>query len=556
MFSTNKSGNFIALKVGHPKLADGAVQVIGTDGTSKAFDADGILIWKVTKDGRGRNYPIKITAQGITYTIDLTELTEEKAISGLSVKPVAETVKPFESDAKNVTAGNLQDALSIEDNNDRTFTVTGTAKYIKGWSAFSTVPDHQTGYFIALDLSADVDKWDEIKVKRVEEQDWTALSGNGIVVLKLDRVEGGTTYANKIEVEVNGTPYTIDFSKVERGANDRPDVKAMTGSLAGWGSKKIADLQNITGVTFDEATSTYTVSGELYYNNWNEFSSVDSLKKGYYVALDLTPMSGSGNGQNLEYGDVKILSRDSGEGERTWKPCVGDYNVFWYVSNGTTENQALSVQAFGKEFTVEFDMDKIVKASAEALSGDTGLDDGDGADIFANDLQSGINVTKDGNTFIVTGTAKYIDTKKGTTGWKKWFSSVEAYNDGYFVVLNFELGDVKGSDIKIWGDWRTDWLTLTDGDYDGTLTMCLRAFDPMGSSSGIAKIKVGNETLTIDMTGLTDVDGNPIMGSGISAAAFNGDFTAPYADDMFVEPSEDLGDVEDLNTTPEIDPAV
>ena len=330
----------------------------------------------------------------------------------------------------------------------------------------------------------------------------------------------------------------------------------MTGSLAGWGSKKIADLQNITGVTFDEATSTYTVSGELYYNNWNEFSSVDSLKKGYYVALDLTPMSGSGNGQNLEYGDVKILSRDSGEGERTWKPCVGDYNVFWYVSNGTTENQALSVQAFGKEFTVEFDMDKIVKASAEALSGDTGLDDGDGADIFANDLQSGINVTKDGNTFIVTGTAKYIDTKKGTTGWKKWFSSVEAYNDGYFVVLNFELGDVKGSDIKIWGDWRTDWLTLTDGDYDGTLTMCLRAFDPMGSSSGIAKIKVGNETLTIDMTGLTDVDGNPIMGSGISAAAFNGDFTAPYADDMFVEPSEDLGDVEDLNTTPEIDPAV
>lgn len=149
------------------------------------------------------------TASDVTvYKMDLSEINkpETPATSPLTVAPVT-----GETDLLGKKANDLQSDIKVV-NNSKGINVTGTSKYVTGYTGWSSVADDQEGNYIALKLSTD--SKEDIQFKSVDGTDngYKTLDSDGILIWRISKGEDGNV--KPIEVKVGEANFTIDLSGV------------------------------------------------------------------------------------------------------------------------------------------------------------------------------------------------------------------------------------------------------------------------------------------------------------------------------------------------------
>lgn len=148
------------------------------------------------------------TASDVTvYKMDLSEInkSEPPATSALTVAPVT-----GETDLLGKKAADLQSNIDVD--TSKGIKVTGTSKYVTGYTGWSSVAEDQEGNYIALKLSTD--SKEAIQFKSVDGTDngYKTLDSDGILIWRISKDKDGNV--KPIEVKVGKDNFTIDLSGV------------------------------------------------------------------------------------------------------------------------------------------------------------------------------------------------------------------------------------------------------------------------------------------------------------------------------------------------------
>ncbi len=148
------------------------------------------------------------TASDVTvYKMDLSEINkpETPATSPLTVAPVT-----GETDLLGKKANDLQSNIKVDTTDG--IKVTGTSKYVTGYTGWSSVAEDQEGNYIALKLTTD--SKEDIQFKSVDGTDngYKTLDSDGILIWRISKDKDGKV--KPIEVKVGKDNFTIDLSGV------------------------------------------------------------------------------------------------------------------------------------------------------------------------------------------------------------------------------------------------------------------------------------------------------------------------------------------------------
>lgn len=231
-----------------------------------------ILLWRIKPSTAMKPINnVKVEVEGKTYTIDISDVT----LRGTTV--VIDPVTDDSIDLLGKKASDLQSDIVISGPVGNRFTVTGTAKYVTGYTQFdSATAANQAGNFVALQIA-----WPGVRGRDIDYGWGTANKNADDSGLFVVRLQNGESSNYILKVKANGITYEIDLSGVTREVDsttglviDAPRQNETADDSSGKVSKYNVEPVSVEG---------YAVSdGRLGYQQKN------SDEHGYYVALYIT----------------------------------------------------------------------------------------------------------------------------------------------------------------------------------------------------------------------------------------------------------------------------
>ena len=193
------------------------------------------------------------------------------------------------------------------------FNVSGTAKYVTGWTAFnSEVEAEQTGHYITLDIARPTAFPANSEANTFIIGEKTLVPDNDGIRLttRIDDLADGkvTVKLNWSETDVD--EYVIDFSNVVLGG--RVLNISATSATEVYG-KSVSDImESVTVAVDDETANTFNVSGTAkYVTGWTAFNSeVEAEQTGHYITLDIARPTAFPVGNTFIIGE-KTLETDN-----------------------------------------------------------------------------------------------------------------------------------------------------------------------------------------------------------------------------------------------------
>ncbi len=189
------------------------------------------------------------------------------------------------------------------------FNVSGTAKYITGWTAFnSEVEAEQTGHYITLDLAkpALLPTGETFTIGDIVFE----TDNDGVrLTTRLENLTDGKLTVKLHFSETDIDEYIIDFSNVVLGGRVL-DIDATAAETVY--SKSVADIMEGVAVTADG--NVFNVSGTAkYVTGWEAFNSaVAEEQSGHYITLDLAKPALLPTGETFTIGDTVFATDNDG----------------------------------------------------------------------------------------------------------------------------------------------------------------------------------------------------------------------------------------------------
>lgn len=285
-WDSNGKGYYIALKLTHDTVASTDITFASSDNPVKHLGGDGVLIWKIKGEAKPEDRLIKVTAQGKTYTVDLSGVTLKEP-GNLVLTPMTGTITDEDFNAKDISV--MQDITLVPDGDSR-YVAEGTIFYNSWTKGFSG--NYNPGWYIALNLYAPGGAKPSVWNTAVSSNgDWTDITDGELIWM----IANENKKATEIKIKAYDKFYTIDLTKLNFDTELEVTAgKGESNESDDYYGRPVSSIQDID-VSVDETTKTVKVSGAAYYQDkWTGWSSssVENLNSGYYIALSFkTPGS-------------------------------------------------------------------------------------------------------------------------------------------------------------------------------------------------------------------------------------------------------------------------
>lgn len=296
------------------------------------------------------------TASDVTvYKMDLSEINkpETPATSPLTVAPVT-----GETDLLGKKANDLQSDIKVDITDG--INVTGTSKYVTGYTGWSSVTEDQEGNYIALKLTTD--SKEAIQFKSVDGTDngYKTLDSDGILIWRISKDKDGNV--KPIEVKVGKDNFTIDLSGVTLlpKAADGTKVEATT-DAEGNTTIKASDTAGKVTVTLPAETTEDLAGNTVKVENKTSFENVTLAQNTDKAVSDVVKTASAGAAVTVTDSEGKEVEV-SGAAAITITIKVeeaGTYHVFCIDNDG-------KVTSFG-EYTAT-DAEKTLTIKSKHLS--------------------------------------------------------------------------------------------------------------------------------------------------------------------------------------------
>lgn len=282
------------------------------------------------------------TASDVTvYKMDLSEInkSEPPATSALTVAPVT-----GETDLLGKKAADLQSNIDVD--TSKGIKVTGTSKYVTGYTGWSSVAEDQEGNYIALKLSTD--SKEAIQFKSVDGTDngYKTLDSDGILIWRISKDKDGNV--KPIEVKVGKDNFTIDLSGVTLlpKAAEGTKVEATT-DAEGNTTIKASNTDGKVTVALPAETAEGLTGNTIKVENKTSFENADFAEGTASTVTDVVKTASAGAAVTVTDSEGKEVEV-SGEAAITITIKVteaGTYHVFCIDKDG-------KVTSFG-EYTAD-----------------------------------------------------------------------------------------------------------------------------------------------------------------------------------------------------------
>lgn len=337
--------------------------------------------WIPAEDG---NY----TASDVTvYKMDLSKINkpETPATSPLTVAPVT-----GETDLLGKKANDLQSDIKVDTTDG--IKVTGTSKYVTGYTGWSSVAEDQEGNYIALKLTTD--SKEAIQFKSVDGTDngYKTLDSDGILIWRISKDKDGNV--KPIEVKVGKDNFTINLSGVTLlpKAAEGTKVEATT-DAEGNTTIKASDTAGKVTVTLPVETTEALTGNTVKVENKNFFSDIDMAENTNKAVTDVVKTASAGAAVTVTNSDGEEV-KVSGEAVITITikvEAAGTYHVFCidndgkvtsfgeYTADATTKTLTIKSTHLSQYPAVKITEDNkaAVDAAAKLAGQDEGKVDGD-----------------------------------------------------------------------------------------------------------------------------------------------------------------------------------
>lgn len=337
--------------------------------------------WIPAEDG---NY----TASDVTvYKMDLSKINkpETPATSPLTVAPVT-----GETDLLGKKANDLQSDIKVDTTDG--IKVTGTSKYVTGYTGWSSVAEDQEGNYIALKLTTD--SKEAIQFKSVDGTDngYKTLDSDGILIWRISKDKDGNV--KPIEVKVGKDNFTINLSGVTLlpKAAEGTKVEATT-DAEGNTTIKASDTAGKVTVTLPVETTEALTGNTVKVENKNSFSDIDMAENTNKAVTDVVKTASAGAAVTVTNSDGEEV-KVSGEAVITITikvEAAGTYHVFCidndgkvtsfgeYTADATTKTLTIKSTHLSQYPAVKITEDNkaAVDAAAKLAGQDEGKVDGD-----------------------------------------------------------------------------------------------------------------------------------------------------------------------------------
>lgn len=328
------------------------------------------------------------TASDVTvYKMDLSEINkpETPATSPLTVAPVT-----GETDLLGKKANDLQSDIEVDTTDG--IKVTGTSKYVTGYTGWSSVAEDQEGNYIALKLTTD--SKEAIQFKSVDGTDngYKTLDSDGILIWRISKDKDGKV--KPIEVKVGKDNFTIDLSGVTLlpKTADGTKVEATTDANGNTTIKASDAAGNVT-VTLPAETAEGLTGNTVKVENKTSFKDNDMAENTDKAVSTVVKTATAGAA-------VSVTDSDGNEVKVTGKAVItitikvedaGTYHVFCidndgkvtsfgeYTADATTKTLTIKSTHLSQYPAVKITEDNkaAVDAAAKLAGQDEGKVDGD-----------------------------------------------------------------------------------------------------------------------------------------------------------------------------------
>lgn len=282
------------------------------------------------------------TASDVTvYKMDLSEINkpETPATSPLTVAPVT-----GETDLLGKKANDLQSDIKVDTTDG--INVTGTSKYVTGYTGWSSVAEDQEGNYIALKLTTD--SKEAIQFKSVDGTDngYKTLDSDGILIWRISKNKDGNV--KPIEVKVGKDNFTINLSGVTLLPKTAEGTKVeATTDAEGNTTIKASDTDGKVTVALPDETAEGLTGNTIKVENKTSFADVTLAQNTEKAVSEVVKTASAGAA-------VTVTDSDGNEVKVTGKATItitikvedaGTYHVFCIDKDG-------KVTSFG-EYTAD-----------------------------------------------------------------------------------------------------------------------------------------------------------------------------------------------------------
>ena len=292
------------------------------------------------------------TASDVTvYKMDLSEINkpETPATSPLTVAPVT-----GETDLLGKKANDLQSDIKVDTTDG--INVTGTSKYVTGYTGWSSVAEDQEGNYIALKLTTD--SKEAIQFKSVDGTDngYKTLDSDGILIWRISKDKDGKV--KPIEVKVGKDNFTIDLSGVTLlpKTADGTKVEATTDANGNTTIKASDAAGNVT-VTLPAETAEGLTGNTVKVENKTSFADKDMAENTDKAVSDVVKTASAGAAVTVTNSDGEEV-KVSGKAVITITikvEAAGTYHVFCIDNDG-------KVTSFGEYTATEGEKTLTIKS--------------------------------------------------------------------------------------------------------------------------------------------------------------------------------------------------
>ena len=274
-----------------------------------------------------------------TYTISNITANVVVTVTVTDV-PATLTVAPVTTEELGLGKGasDLQDGIQVNSN----YAVTGTSKYVKEFTGFSSVKDEQQGNYIALKLTT-VPAGKDIFV---QSKDGTAdgfkkLDTDGILVYKLSVTDGNV---NPITIKVDENVFKIDLTGITLGLPELPPATAGSdGKATNIVDKNVAN--DITNTIANVSTGNVDDKGD---------ATPDVDQTNVTITFSGKADAGSSNGGTVDLpGEVVAALQNTADGDTATNNVTVDAKVETAVADITLPAKALETLDGNKTVTID-----------------------------------------------------------------------------------------------------------------------------------------------------------------------------------------------------------
>lgn len=365
--------------------------------SSKTYDT---FYWGVTeahKTAGDKGYLVAVysadTKADVTvlYVLDFKNVTLASGTTDPDAPTLTVAAVTGEVDLLGKKAADLQSDIKVV-NNSKGIKVTGTSKYVTGYTGWSSVAEDQEGNYIALKLTTD--SKEDIQFKSVDGTDngYKTLDSDGILIWRISKDKDGKV--KPIEVKVGKDNFTIDLSGVTLlpKAAEGTKVEATTDAEGNTTIKASDTAGNVT-VTLPAETAEGLTGNTVKVENKTSFKDVTFADGTASTVTDVVKTASAGAA-------VTVTDSNGDEVEITGEAAItitikvteaGTYHVFCidndgkvtsfgeYTADATTKTLTIKSKHLSQYPAVKITEENkaAVDAAAKAAGQDAGKVDGD-----------------------------------------------------------------------------------------------------------------------------------------------------------------------------------